>query len=426
MIYRLYTLTTFPKISHTQVSALLKTMPSKSSPLDLIPTSLLKSCSVVFAPILANLANLSFSQGSFPSSFKLAQVTPLLKKPQLDPLIPANYRPISNLSTIGKILERLALPVLQNHITSSANFCVYQSAYRSAHSTETAVLKILDDVHKNTDKGHPSLLLTIDLSAAFDTVDHSKLTERLDKDFGVAGFVGNWIKSYITSRTQFIKFEGEVGPKTAVVSGVPQGSVLGPLLFSTYVSPISRIASHFEISQHHYADDTTLYVRLENLSCVTTNLTECVDAMRAWFFINGMQINPDKSEIMVIGTRAQLKKVECTKKDISIGGASVSFSDTVKILGVTLDKHLSFDKHVSEVCQMMNYHIRGLRHIRPHLTVNQASQLGCSIVFSRLDYCNSVLHGTSVHNLNKLQRVQNNLARVVLNERLRNSASPLL
>jgi hypothetical protein len=127
-------------------------MPSKSSPLDLIPTSLLKSCSVVFAPILANLANLSFSQGSFPSSFKLAQVTPLLKKPQLDPLIPANYRPISNLSTIGKILERLALPVLQNHITSSPNFCVYQSAYRPAHSTETAVLKILDDVHKNTDK----------------------------------------------------------------------------------------------------------------------------------------------------------------------------------------------------------------------------------------------------------------------------------
>ena len=415
----------FPVVSESQVADLLRSLPAKSSPLDLLPTCLLKSCLPVFTPILTNLANLSFSQGVFPNSFKLAQITPLLKKPHLDPSDPSNYRPISNLKTLGKFLERLSLSTLRNHITSNQNFCRFQSAYRTGHSTETAVLKIVNDMYQNTDKGHPSLLTTIDLSAAFDTVNHQKLAMRLGHDFGLSGAVRKWVESYLENRQQFVKYGQASGAVKPIIAGVPQGSVLGPLLFAAYVSPIGRIIEHFGVGQHHYADDTTLYIRLDSANVLPSALTDCVDAISAWFLVNDMQVNPDKSEIMVLGSRAKLKTLRLPST-ASIGGTVLNWSDTVKIIGVTLDSTLSFDQHVSEICQTSSYHIRALRHIRPYLNASQAAQLGCSIVSSRLDYCNSILSGTSAHNIGRLQRVQNNLARVICSTPSRASAQPLL
>ena len=415
----------FPRVTTAAVIQLLHSMPGKSSPLDFIPTFLLKSCAPVFSPILANLANLSFSTGTFPTQFKIAQVTPLLKKPNLDSNDPASYRPISNLNTIGKILERLALVTLRNHLTSSPNFNRFQSAYRPAHSTETAVLKIADDLYSNIDKGHASVLMTIDLSAAFDTVSHTILHHRLGEDFGVSGCVSQWIKCYLTDRSQFVKCGEVAGTTTAVVSGVPQGSVLGPLLFGAYVAPIGQIISHFEVGQQHYADDTTLYVRLGSSCTMPANLMDCVDALRKWFLINDMQVNPDKTEIMTVGSRGQLKRLDGAAS-VSVGGAQLGWSESVKIIGVTFDRSLNFEKHVAGVCQTSAYHTRALRHIRPYLSVTQAAQLGCAIVTSRLDYCNSALYGTSASNISRLQRVQNNLARVVCGASSRTSATPLL
>ena len=415
----------FPRVTAAAVNQLLHNMPGKSSPLDFIPTSLLKSCAPVFSSILANLANISFSTGSFPTRFKIAQVTPLLKKPNLDPNDPASYRPISNLNTISKILERLALITLRDHLTSSSNFNRFQSAYRPAHSTETAVLKLADDLYSNIDKGHASVLMTIDLSAAFDTVSHNILYHRLREDFGVSGRVSQWIRSYLTDRHQFVKCGEACGKTTAVVSGVPQGSVLGPLLFGVYVAPVGRIISHHEVGQQHYADDTTLYVRLGSSCTMPANLMDCVEVLRKWFLINDMQVNPDKTEIMIVGSRGQLKRLDGATS-VLVGGVQLSWSQSVKIVGVTFDRSLNFDKHITEVCQTSAYHTRGLRHIRPYLSVAQAAQLGCAIVTSRLDYCNSILYGTSAGNISRLQRVQNNLARVVCGAPSRASATPLL
>ena len=160
---------------------------AKSSPMDFVPTSVLKRCNRVFVPLIVTLANLSFAEGRFPASFKKAQVTPLLKKEGLDSSNPANFRPISNLNTISKIIERLALTRLRQHITQSANFSDTQSAYRKHHSTETALLHVLNDIYGDIDNGRRTLLVALDMSAAFDTIEHSVLLERLRNSFGVSG-----------------------------------------------------------------------------------------------------------------------------------------------------------------------------------------------------------------------------------------------
>ena len=187
-----------------EVRRLIASMPSKSSSVDFIPTSLLKLCPSVFSELIARLANLSFSEGTFPAKFKAAAVTPLLKKPSLDPDNPSSYRPISNLNNISKIIERLFLSRLYPHVTSSPNFNHLQSAYRPHHSTETALLHTFNNILSSADRSQPTLLVSLDLSAAFDTIDHSTLLSRLSTSFGVNGTALAWLTSYLTNRTQTV------------------------------------------------------------------------------------------------------------------------------------------------------------------------------------------------------------------------------
>ena len=171
-------------------------MPSKSSNLDYVPTSLLKTCHPVFSKLIAKLATLSFQEGCFPDSFKTALVTPHIKKPNFDSSNLSNYRPISNLNNISKILEKLFLTRFQGHILASPNFNPRQSAYRRNHSTETALLCTLDHVFHSADAHKSTILVSLDLSAAFKTIDHSILLNRLQSSFRVSGTALHQITSY--------------------------------------------------------------------------------------------------------------------------------------------------------------------------------------------------------------------------------------
>jgi hypothetical protein len=193
--------------------------------MDFIPTSLLKSCRFTFAELISKLANLSFRQGQFPASFKTSSVTPLLKKPGLDKSNPSNYRPISNLNNISKIIERLFLNRFQPAVQHSPNFNRYQSAYRRSHSTETALLHTLDNIFHSADTGCSTMLVSLDFSAAFDTIDHSILLRRLENSFGITGNALTWLKSYLTGRSQFITIGNHRSSANSVTTGVPQGSV---------------------------------------------------------------------------------------------------------------------------------------------------------------------------------------------------------
>jgi len=401
-------------VTASEVFRMLLSIPSKTSVLDFVPTSVVKSCPALFSDLIAHLANLSFSNGVFPSKFKHASVTPILKKPNLDPSEPANYRPISNLNNISKIIERLFLTRLQPHIISSPNFNPLQSAYRRYHSNEPSLVHLLDSVYHNADDGLATPLVSLDLSAAFDTIDHSILLKRLSYSFGVMGSAHNWLNSYLSGRSNSVRVGSSSSPVTPSICGVPQGSVLGPVLFSIYISPIAHIASQFNVRQQQYADDTQLMLFLSpsNLESSLVNLQQCLSSLRSWFFHHGLALNSDKTEVTCLGT-AHRRQSLSSLTSVQVADASVSLSDHIKLLGITLDNRLSFDKHVSNVCSISYFHIRALRHIRTFLDLESSKSIACAIVSSRLDYANSCLSGVSSYNINRLQRVQNCLARVV-------------
>ena len=385
--------------------------------MDAFPSSLIKSCSDVFTPIIVRLCNLSFSSGRFPAAYTSASVTPLVKKDGLDPDDPSSYRPISNLNTLSKILERVFLARLLPHVSNSNNSNPFQSAYRKFHSTETALLKILDDVYTNAGRLQPTLLIGLDLSAAFDTIDKITLINRLWKSFGIEGKALDWISSYLTDRSQHVSVGSSSSPSSTCTYGVPQGSVLGPILFSLYVAPVANVISSFGVSHHQYADDTQLYIALErNHPGDVSSLTACTSAVCRWFLLNGLLLNPAKSEAILLGTSRSINKTG-NSSTVNVAGSIIPTSHTLKSLGVTFDSTLSFNQHIATVCKTSNFHLRSMCHVRSCLPPDILRTVACSIVSAKLDYCNSLYHGTTKVNIAKLQLVQNSLARLVTGKR---------
>ena len=226
---------------------MVKLVITKSAPktcsLDPIPTPLLLEILDCLLPSLTALINSSLSSGLFPQAFKSAVIFPLLKKPSLDPNELKNFRPISNLPFISKIIEKLVLVQIYRHLSANNLLNQFQSAYRPGHSTETALLKIVNDL-LSLDDGNIYLLASLDLSAAFDTIDHDILLHRLQHDFGLSGTVLDWLSSYLSGRIQSVSVHSHTSVPASVSCGVPQGSVLGPIMFVLYTTPLSLLSSN--------------------------------------------------------------------------------------------------------------------------------------------------------------------------------------
>ena len=276
------------------------------------------------------------------------------------------------------------------------------------------------------ESGSCSVLISLDISAAFDTIDIDLLLQRLESDFGIVCTASAWLRSYLIGRACYVAMGDCKSDVWTCDSGVPQGSVLGPLLFSAYVSPLSRILDQFGIKHHQYADDTQLYTEVRSTDpSQLQSLSDCVGALTYWFLSNGLQLNSSKSEAMIFGTRPGLRKLD-RPESLFIGGDSIAVKDKLKILRSHLDPLLSMDDHVKETVRACNYHIRALRHVRKSLTLEATRMIVHGLVTARLDYCNALLLGTTKSNIAKLQHVQCDLARVVLQAPWRTSSKPLL
>ena len=224
-----------------------------------IPTWLLKLCLNELLPCITYIVNLSLSSSDIPSELKLALVIPLIKKLLLDPEILKNFRPVSNLTFISKLIERVVALRLTKHLSDNNLHEVLQSAYRQYHSTETALVKVHNDLLMSLDTDGGAFLVLLDLSAAFDTIDHGILLQRLH-NLGVRGSALTWFRSYLSERTQAVLVKGVRSDKRKLNYGVPQGSVLGPILFTVYTIPLGAIARKYNLRYHLYADDKQLYI----------------------------------------------------------------------------------------------------------------------------------------------------------------------
>ena len=250
--------THFELLTVEDVAAAIRALPDKQCSSDPIATRYVKEAVDVLAPFCTELFNRSLTAGSVPSSFKAAYVTPLLKKAGLDPADVSSYRPISNLSVMSKLLERLVAKQLVGYLTASGLLPRLQSAYRAHHSTETAVLKVMTDILRALDTGNLAVLTLLDLSAAFDTVDHATLLRRLSVTYGRDGAVLSWFRSYLSGRTQFVRCGSSKSASSTLSCGVPQGSVLGPILFLLYTADLLGIIEQHDLIPHLYADDTQI------------------------------------------------------------------------------------------------------------------------------------------------------------------------
>ena len=249
-------LSSFTPATAEEVRQIIMSSPNKFCDLDPMPTVLLKACIDTLLGTITNIVNMSLRTSIFPDDFKQAHVNPLLKKTTLSKDNLKNYRPVSNLSFISKILETVVAKRLGSHITSNNLSTVFQSAYKKLHSTETALLKVHNDITLNMDNGRVTALTLLDLSAAFDKINHSILMDRLSVWYGVSGRALSWFRSYLSGRHQRVKIGDCFSSPLNISCGVPQGSVLGPLLFTLYTTPLSLVINRYHLSHHLYADDT--------------------------------------------------------------------------------------------------------------------------------------------------------------------------
>ena len=234
-----------------------KSAKNSTCKLDPIPTNLLKECTTILLPAIMEIVNLSLSSGIVPPCLKHAIVRPhLKKKPNADTELLQNYRPVSNLPFLSKAIEKTVVKRLLAHIDNYNLHEVMQSGYKQFHSTETALIRVQNDILVNMDKKRGVILVLLDLSAAFDTIDHATLLDVLQHRLGISGTALEWFKSYLSGRTLFVAMGSEHSTPVSLQCGVPQGSVLGPLLYTIYTLPLGDMLRNAGVSYHLYADGT--------------------------------------------------------------------------------------------------------------------------------------------------------------------------
>uniref|UniRef100_A0A3Q3MWV1 Reverse transcriptase domain-containing protein n=1 Tax=Labrus bergylta TaxID=56723 RepID=A0A3Q3MWV1_9LABR len=418
-------LSQFSPVSPNELSIITSSMKSSTSILDPIPSSLVKNCLPAITPLITSIINSSLCSGSVPKTLKLAAVTHILKKLGLNTDSMCNFRPISNLPFLSKILKRVVASQIKCHLSSNNLFEPFQSSFRSQHSTETALLKVTNDLLLSSDSGLLNILILLDLTAAFDTISHSILLSRLEHSLNITGTALSWLKSYFTDRQQFININNCSSSIALLSQGVNQGSVLGPLLFIIYFLPLGNIICQHGLHFHCYTDDIQLYISINSITTETcSTLTNCLNEIKTWMHTNFLSLNYAKSDIIIIGPKSLTNSIH--NFSFTIDNSTLSPFPHIRNLGVIFDSQLSFDHHVTQLTRTAFFHLKNIARLRPLLSFSAAETLIHAFITSRLDYCNSILFGTPSKVLNKLQYIQNSAARLLTHLRTCEHITPVL
>ncbi|KAL0883331.1 hypothetical protein ABMA27_016821 [Loxostege sticticalis] len=375
------------------------------------------------------IINRSIADSVFPDSWKVAVVKPLPKTSQ--PASVGELRPISILPCLSKVLERIVCDQLTGYLEEHNILPDLQSGFRRGHGTATALADVVDNLLTAQDKGMVSMLILLDFSRAFDSINIPLLLSKM-RYYGVEDGAIKWFHSYLTNRSQFVEIRSADGTPVqsraqAVTRGVPQGSILGPILYILYGADIVKNIKH--CSYHLYADDLQLYISFEpdDYDLAVRKVNSDLQSIAEWCLSNCLVLNPKKSKLILTGTSRNTSKLRNKSPKIELNGEPIEQVDTVRNLGLVFDSQLRFDGHVSECVRSCFYRLKLLYKIRPYLSEMLRIRLCESLVLSRLNYCDTVygpcLRGFSVR---LVQRVQNACIRFCFNVPPRSHVTPFI
>ncbi len=338
-------------------------------------TMVLKTFNECLSGPITHTVNKSINEGVFSRAWKTAIITRIYKTG--GPTEVCNYRPISIVLVMTKIIERYIAEQLTSHLNNSPyKLHPMQFGFRSNHSIETANCFLLENMKSKLDKGGVVGAIFLDLKKAFDTVDHSVLLSKLSM-FNFSP----WMQSYLEGRTQKVRINGELSSALSCDVGVPQGSILGPLLFSLYINDLPTVYSEAEIQM--YTDDTVSYVHAKTKQQAACKLMAVIDHVTHWLNNSCLHLNTKKTVYMFFTKRS----TDSLTPDVYVAGEKLTVVSDFKYLGITIDSNLTFKKQIKSITNVIKFNLSNFRHIRNCLTTNAATLCFNAMIMSHLSYC---------------------------------------
>ena len=395
----------FESVFEHDVIKIVKSLKSNSVGVDNLNAFTLKLFIDRISSVLTHIINISFETNIFPDRWKFALIKPIPKNNC--PLKESDYRPISLLCTLSKVIEKLAAKQINSYLEKHNLFDPNQSAYKLFFGCNTALLKITDDILDNIDDSELTLLILLDFSKAFDTINHRLLLEKLSI-LGFSNNAQNWVNSYLTGRFQKVVANNDCSPFVSIKNGVPQGSILGPLLFNILVSNVRQFVEFS--SSHGYADDIQLKIntKVDDVNVAIQKVNKDLESISTYCRNNALKINESKCYFITIGTKPAIKKLDNILLDeVLINNKPIKRVKSIRNLGLTFDEVLSWRKHVNNIIGSAITKFKDLNKHKKFLNEDSKKILADSLILSYFNFCDMVYMNIDMYLKKRIQKIQN-------------------
>ena len=385
---------------------------------DNIGAKIIKDIKTTISPILTKIINKGYETSTFPDCMKQAVIKPIHKKDNIDDI--SNYRPISILPTLSKVFERLAVNQLTKYLETNKLLCRNQHAYRQSHSTVTCLVELLNYIYQLLDKKSYTAIVSLDLSKAFDSINHQLILRKLST-FGLEKSSISWIESYLKNRRQTTKFRNYTSKEEIVSSGIPQGSILGPLLFLVFTNDLAEIYRE-ETMMVAYADDNQLVVTAKNMLLLKSKIEKVIKTAQTWYLDNTMKNNLGKTEILVFNHGKTTQNLKITIEDEG-KKTIIKSKPFIKVLGVIIDSKLNWTNQVNSVKHNAMNITRNIHRINHLLPLKVRTDLYKTVISPQFSYADIVWGGCTKQDSKSLQRIQNFAVKSITGHRKYDSAT---